>query len=462
MIPPSKCCAPVIAVVGSGPSALYATAELVRVLPAARVNLFDRLPTMGGLARYGVSPDHSDRRRMVAHYESLIMGSGRVSFYGGVHVGNDISPAELKAAHDAVIYACGSSEDQRLGIDGEDLAGSHPATHFVGWYNGHPDHSARSFNLDVERAVVIGNGNVALDVARMLLLDRERLAETDVAGPALDALGKSQVREVVVLGRRGPAESAFTTPELLELLALDEIDVIVENAEGLLALAETPPAIGNAREYALHLKLQLLRELAVRPLRSRNRRLVLSFLNSPLAIVGSGRVEALQIGLNRLVDGVDGRTQAQPTGRSRTLTTGLVLRSVGYRGTAVDGLPFDPARGTLPHRDGRVYCPQTGEVLSGIYVVGWQKRGPSGVMGSNKICAIETVKSLLQDLSVLPTGQHVSEGNGLAALLQRLPVAPVDYRDWKTIDRAEREMGRIQRRPRIRFTTVEAMRSALV
>jgi len=451
---------PLIAIVGAGPSAFYAAAEVLNRLPSARVNIFDRLPAPGGLARYGVSPDHAERRRMVAHYESLVMGSGRVSFIGDVHIGTDISIEELRASHDATVFACGCAQDQRLGIDGEDLPGSHPASQFVGWYNGHPDHAARRFNLDVESAVVVGNGNVALDAARMLLLDPNRLAATDIAGHALDALRQSRVREVVILGRRGPAESSFTTPELLELFHLDEMDVVVQAGEGLLRTADAPPGdIRHARDYAQHLKLRLLRELANRPARGRERRLVLRFLASPLALLGKGHVQALQIGHNELVSGHYGRAQARPTGRSDIMATGLVLRSVGYRGTALPGLPFDPVKGTLPHQAGRVVGSEAAQALPGVYVVGWQKRGPSGVIGSNKVCAVETVTALVEDIPALIERRPL-ERRSLTELLQRLPQRPVSYGGWKTIDRAEKASGERQGRPRNRLVTVEAMRSA--
>jgi len=456
----NSCRGPLIAIVGAGPSAFYAAAEVLDRLPDARIDLFDRLPAAGGLARYGVSPDHAERRRVIAHYESLVMGSGRVRFHGGVHVGQAILPADLRDTHDAVVFASGCSEDQSLGIEGEDLPGSEAASRFVGWYNGHPDHAGRRFDLSSQRAVVIGNGNVALDVARMLLMDPGQLAATDIAAHALEALRRSAVREVVVLGRRGPAQSAFTTPELLELLELQGIDVLVQGADGLLPPADAPLAgAGRAGDYAQGLKLKLLRELADRPPRGHGRRLVLRFLASPLAILGEGRVQALGIGVNTLAPGLDGTVQIHPTGSSEVIEAGLVIRCVGYRGTPMPGLPFDAGRGTLPNRAGRVIRPETGEVLGGLYVVGWQKRGPSGVIGSNKPCAIETVQALVQDLPAL-AGRRTPGYGGIATLLRALPKQPVGYPAWKAIDRAEVEAGRLQGRPRLRLVTVEAMRAA--
>lgn len=452
---------PHIAIVGTGPAAFYAAADLLQRAPTAHVNLFDRLPTPGGLARYGVSPDHAGRRRVIATYESLVMSTGRLHFHGGVDIGTDISHDELLACHDAVIYACGCAGDQSLGIPGEDLPGSHPASQFVGWYNGHPDHAQHRFNLNTERAVVVGNGNVALDVARMLLLAPERLARTDMAEHALAALRHSQVQEVVVLGRRGPAECAFTTPELLELGHLDEIDVVIDNAPDLLS---SPPAgsvpVSDARDYAQHLKLQLLREYAQRAPRSGKKRLVLRFQTSPLALEGEGHVQALRVGRNRLVTDATGKVQAQATGDEEVLETGLVLRSVGYRGSALPGLPFDPAKGTLPNQRGRVMNPAQGQAVPGVYVVGWQKRGPSGVIGSNKCCAQETVTELLQDLPSLQAAQPIEQTTLWQQVLTRLRPGRVDYRGWKAIDRAEQALGLAQGRPRVKFTSVDAMRRA--
>lgn len=440
-----------VAIVGSGPSGLYAAAELLKRAPLAQVEMFDRLPTPGGLVRAGVSPDHAARRQVAAVYERLLVSSGRFRLHGNVEIGRDLSHADLLAHHHAVIYASGASSDRRLGIPGEDLPGSHAATEFVGWYNGHPDFANHHFDLsNTERAVVVGNGNVALDVARMLLMSADALRRTDIAEHALAVLAQSKVREVVILGRRGPAQAAFTFPELLELEALEDVDIVVETPAAL--LADQPGA--NPQ------RLQLLREYAGhRDPPQRARRLVLRFLASPVEILGQGRVEALRVARNEL-RAANGTVAARPTGDVETLGCGLVFRSVGYRATALPGLPFDEARGVLPNTNGRVLDPATRQAIAGSYVAGWLKRGPSGVIGTNKQCSQQTVAALLEDAAAGRLKAPAFNGESLDALLEQRQPRQVDYRGWKRIDRAERARGREQNRPRANFSRVEELLAA--
>jgi ferredoxin--NADP+ reductase len=440
-----------IAVVGAGPSGLYAANEILRQSTRTTVDLIDRLPTIGGLARAGIAPDHHARRGIIDFYERLNLASGRFRFHGNVVVGSDVSPAQLANIYDAVVYAHGCQGDRRLGIPGEELSGSHSATSFVGWYNGHPDYRDCEFDFDCERAVVIGNGNVALDVARVLLLDPEDLAKTDIADHALDALRRSQVREVVVVGRRGADECSFTTPELLELQNLS-IDFVVEHAQ-FPGRADSADSVG-ARGFTRDLKCRLLADLAARPLRG-GPRMVLRFLTSPLEIIGENKVTSIRLTANRLAI-KDGRTVAKPTSEVQELETGLVVRSVGYRGQPIPGLPFDEARAIVPNVSGRVEVTDS-EHVERAYVTGWIKRGPQGVIGSNKLCARDTVATMLHDLeSATPSAIRASET--LTSLMGGRAKQVVDYAGWKRIDRFERNAACGTDRPRVKLTEWPALR----
>ena len=380
-----------VAVVGAGPAALYAADALLRQ-DDTHVTVLDRLPVPHGLARHGVAPDHPDTRQVVEHFAEVEEQTG-FAYRLGVDVGRDVTLDDLRAHHHAVLYATGAASDRRLGVPGEDLPGSASATALVGWYNGHPDHADLDPDLTGGRVVVVGNGNVALDVARMLAGDPERLAGTDVAPAALAALRASRVREVVVLGRRGPAQAAFTLPELLGLLARDDIEVV---AEGL-HLDE-----GTARRRAdgtldpvTTRKLDALEALAEREAAPGARRVVLRFCAQPVAVTGDDRATGVEVVPTRLEAGPDGRVAAVPDGGPTVLEAGLVLRSVGYRGTPVPGLPHDEASGRVVNVEGRVGA--TGAPLPGVYVAGWAKRGPTGFIGTNKSCARETVDHLVRD-----------------------------------------------------------------
>ncbi len=431
-----------VGIVGAGPAGLYAAVELLSRDATASVDLFERLPVPGGLARYGVAPDHAERREVIEHYGRLAAASGRFRLHGNVEIGRDVDLSELLNHLHAVVFASGATSDRRLGIPGEDLPGSHAATEFVAWYNGHPDFADRHFEFGTERAIVAGNGNVALDVARMLLMPEAALRATDVADAALEALSNSRVREVVILGRRGPAQAAFTVPELLELQGLDDVDVVVDCPRPLL----------DDTSAAHPLRLQLLRELAERAPRGRDRRLVLRFLASPVEIVGSDRVGAVRCVRNRLVQGVDGTVRAEATPDVETLAAGLVLRSIGYRATRLPSLPFDENRGIVPNRDGRVLDLATGAAMAGVYVAGWLKRGPSGYIGTNKQCSRQTVSALLDDAAAGRLSAPVAARRELEALIVARRPARIDYAGWKRIDRAERKGGAETGRPRRRFT----------
>ncbi|RMI32903.1 FAD-dependent oxidoreductase [Nocardia stercoris] len=375
-----------VAVVGSGPSAMYAADELL-TQPGVTVTMFDKLPVPYGLARHGVAPDHTKTRKVSDLFDVIAAQPG-FGTYLNVAVGEHVSHDELLAHFNAVIYAVGASSDRKLGVAGEGLDGSISATEFVAWYNGHPDQAGRSFDLSQPRVVIVGNGNVALDVARILTMDPEELAGTDVSAEALEALRRSQVREVVVVGRRGPAESAFTVPEFIGLLGSD-LDIAVEG--------DVPEPDSSMPQKVEH-KLRLLRAVADRPVLGR-KRIVFRYLSSPTAILGNDHVTGIELARNTLEAGSDGVLRAIPTGETEVLDAGLVLTSVGYRGVAVPGVPFDEQAGVIPNVEGRILDEVDGSVVQGAYVTGWIKRGPTGFIGTNKSCAQQTVRQLVDDFN---------------------------------------------------------------
>jgi ferredoxin--NADP+ reductase len=441
-----------VAIVGSGPAGLYAADALLRQDELeVHVDVVERLPTPWGLVRAGVAPDHPKIKSVTRVYEKTA-AHPRLRYFGNVEVGRDVTRDELLARYDAVVYAVGAPDDRPMGIPGERLPGSWAATDFVGWYNGHPDHCDLEPDLGSERAVVIGNGNVAIDVARMLTLDPAELARTDIADHALERLARSAIREVVVIGRRGPEQAAFTTPELRELGELAGVDVVVDPEE--LAVAEQlpdPHAGTTARR-----NLELLRAYARRPAPSRPRRVVLRFARSPAGILGAERVEGIELVHNELRAGDDGALRAHATARRSTLAAGLVVRAIGYRGRPVPGVAFDERRGVVPNDRGREL--DAGRPRPGEYVVGWAKRGASGVIGTNKKDAAETVRALVEDLASprrRPAGRRPDD-ELLRFWLERAPDL-VSYGDWEGIDAHERALGLADGRPRVKLRRVADM-----
>jgi ferredoxin--NADP+ reductase len=428
-----------VAVVGSGPAGFYAAGALLSADPPAEVDMIERLPTPWGLVRLGVAPDHPKLKSVSRAFERIAEQPG-FRFLGNVEVGRDIHHEDLVRLYDAVIYAVGAQTDRRLGIPGEDLPGSWAATELVAWYNGHPDYQQLGFDLSVERAVVIGNGNVALDVARMLALTREELAPTDATDASIDAIASSPIREIVVVGRRGPAQAAFTTPELHEMGELAGADVIVDAAE----LEGAEPHGTNAER-----NLAVLQEFAAREPEGKPRRVVFRFFHSPVAILGEERVEGIELVRNEL----DANERAVPTDERETMPCGLVFRSVGYHGVELPGLGFDAARGTIPNEGGRVE--------PGVYCAGWIKRGPTGVIGTNKKDATETVELLLEDaaagrLEPKPDATYAA----VDALLAERGVRVVEYAGWTAIDEAERAAGEKSGRPRIKLCSWDELLAA--
>lgn len=443
------------AVVGAGPSGFYTADQLLNA--GFEVDLIDALPTPFGLVRAGVAPDHPKIKSVTRVYEKTAARDG-FRFFGGLTVGRHLQRDDLHDRYSVVVYAFGTAADNRLGIPGEDRPGSYPATRFVAWYNGHPDASAEQFILHARRAVVIGNGNVAIDVARMLVLDPEELAATDTADHAIAALAHSEVREVVLLGRRGPAQAAFTNPELRELAELRRAGVEVDTADMELddASARWLEQHGDPTSKR---NVELLREFAQAGPKDASHRIVLRFLRSPVEIVGEGDdgpVTGVVLCRNRIAG--DGEMlRAESTGETETLECGLVLRAVGYRGVPIPGMPWDERRGLIRNEGGRVTDEQ-GVHQTGEYVVGWIKRGPSGVIGTNKKDAADTVRRVIEDrdAGVLPEPTGV-DADSAGAWLRSLTPDTVDWGGWQAIDAHERAAGEPQGRPRVKLVDLAEM-----
>jgi ferredoxin/flavodoxin---NADP+ reductase len=404
------------AVVGSGPAGMYVADELLKH-PEVTVDVIDRLPTPYGLVRAGVAPDHQSTKRVTTLFEAIEREPG-FDYLLGVEVGRDVTHDELACHYDGVVYAVGAADDQRLGIPGEDLPGSISATDLVGWYNGHPDKQGLRVPLDHERVVVVGNGNVALDVARILTTDPEDLATTDIAALPWATLSRSRVLEVVVLGRRGPADAAFTVPELVGLAGIEDRNVVVDTGG--------EPIDGETA------KLRLLADLAARPRVAGRRTLVLRFRTTPSRILGHDQVTGVEVVR-------DGTTEV--------IACGTVLRAIGYHGQPVADLPYDPATGTVPNDRGRV--------RPGVYVAGWVKRGPTGFIGTNKACAEGTVERMLDDVDSGALPAPTRARGDLATLLERRGVTPIDTVGWRAIDREERRLGMQRGRPRLKLVDPE-------
>lgn len=405
------------------------------------VDVIDVLPTPYGLVRSGVAPDHT-KIKGVSRVFDKIASHQRFRFHGGLEVGSDITCEELARQFHLVVYATGTSAGRELGIPGESLLGCHGAEDFVRWYNGHPDAADQHFELRHPRVVVIGNGNVALDIARMLVLTPEELRSTDVADHALNQLSGSMVREVLIVGRRGPAQAAFTSPELRELGRLSRADLLVNGGhEGCSSTAPKMP-VGGA-DLAVNSEIIKLLEAHTRlPKDAKSHRIDLRFNRSPVALVGDTRVEEIHLAVNDLRFEVGGDVVAVPTGQEEVISCGLVIRAIGYRATAIPGLPFDFRLGLIPSRDGRIIG-HDGTPLPGHYTVGWAKRGPSGVIGTNKKCAADTFNSIMEDRE-----RSLLSGAARGSLFRD---SHVSWNGWMNIDRSEVSAGLRASRPRVKI-----------
>jgi len=446
-----------VAIVGSGPAGFYAAESLFADAErTVEVDMFDRLPTPFGLVRAGVAPDHPKIKNVIRRYEKTAASEG-FRFFGNVEIGRELSVADLERHYNAVVYAYGTATDRKLGIPGEDLRGSHAATEFVNWYNAHPDFADREFDLSVKRAVVIGNGNVAADVARMLALPRAELDITDTADHAIEALAASGIEEIVVVGRRGPVQAAFTNPEVRELGELTDADIVIDPGE-----MELDPA---SREYfdsedcdPTHRRnVEIFTAFSERAPEGKPKRVLMRFCCSPVEIRGDGKVESLVLGRNELYRDESGAIRARDAGGREEIECGLVLRSIGYRGVGLEGIPFDSGRGLIPNDGGRVIDPESGEQVAGHYAVGWIKRGPSGVIGTNKKDAHETIVNLFEDLAAGAVPERDPVETPIEEVLAEGAADHVTYVGWQAIDRAEVAAGEPHGRPRIKFCRIDEM-----
>jgi ferredoxin--NADP+ reductase len=447
------------AVVGAGPAGFYTAEQLLK--EGFAVDMFDALPTPFGLVRAGVAPDHPKIKSVTRVYEKTAARPG-FRFFGGVELGADVARDELLSRYHGVCYAVGTPTDNRLGIAGEDRPGSHAATDFVAWYNGHPDYADHAFDLSATRAVVIGNGNVAIDVARMLALDPGELAVTDTADHAIEALECARVEHVTLLGRRGPVQAAFTNPELRELGELARADVIVDPAE--LELDEHSARwLESTDDMTARRNVTMLREYSQREPHGKSHRIEFKFLRSPVRVLGDeqdGTVRGLRVVRNRIEPDASGRLLAMPAGEEEVLDCGLVLRSIGYRGRPLPGVPFDERRGVIRNLGGRV-CDEEGRCARGEYVVGWIKRGPSGVIGTNKKDAADTAARMLEDAELGQLSQPgESDPDGIEPWLRGRTPGLTTWAGWEAIDRLETTLGESHGRPRVKLVRVPDMIAA--
>jgi len=442
-----------VAMVGSGPSGFYATEALFRGDFQVTVDMFDRLPAPYGLVRYGVAPDHEKIKNVIKVYEKTAEKEG-VSFLGNVEIGKDISVEELKKFYDAIIFTNGAETDKKLGIPGEDLPGSYTATEFVAWYNGHPDYRDRKFDLSQEVAVVIGQGNVAMDVCRILCKTVDELKTTDISQYALDALAGSKVKEVHMIGRRGPAQAAFTPAEIKEFGELMDCDPVVDPKD-----LEISEVSRKELEDPQRLKnFETLEHYANSEHGGKNRKFISHFLKSPVELVGEGRLEKIILEKNELT-GESGKQKAKGTGEKEELACGIFFRSVGYRGLPIQGVPFHEQWGSILNEKGRV-VDENGAAVAGLYTAGWIKRGPSGVIGTNKHDSDETVHCLLEDVDQL-TPCETPDTNAVLELLKQKNVRVISFEDWKKIDAVEVEHGEKIGKPREKLVRLDEIIAVL-
>ena len=439
------------AIVGSGPSGFYAADALLKADPHVHVAMFEKLPVPYGLVRFGVAPDHAKIRNVIKVYEKTA-AVGEFSFWGNVSIGKDITVEELREYFDAVIFAFGAASDRRLGIPGEDLKRSYTATSFCAWYNGHPDLQDFEFDLNHEVVVVIGQGNVAMDVTRILALPTQVLAKTDMASHAVEALGRSSVKEVHIIGRRGAVQAKFTPKEISELGEIADCDVIIDPKD--LELSEVDQAELALEESASNRRnYEIMKELSARGDTGASRKIFFHFYESPVEIIGDSAVEGVVLQKNQMV-GEPGRQRAEGTGETRKMDCGIFFRSVGYRGVSLPGVPFDEKHSTIPNHRGRV------DGADQMYCTGWIKRGATGLIGTNKADSNETVDQLLIDLPSFKPAAHRDHAPLLAAMKQR-GVRVVEFADWKKIDDAEIARGKAKGKPRDNFVDVPAMLAVL-
>jgi ferredoxin--NADP+ reductase len=464
MAPPGTQTSPLrVAIIGAGPSGFY-TAEHLFNQPdvVVEVDMFDRLPTPHGLVRGGVAPDHQKIKSVIAAYDKTAAHPG-FRFFGNVEFGTHLLLDDFRKLYHQIVFTTGAQTDRRMGIPGEDLDGSHPATAFVAWYNGHPDFRDQQFDLAQERVAVVGVGNVAVDVARILCRTPEELATTDIADYALQALRHSRVREVYMLGRRGPAQAAFTNPELKELGQLAGAEVWVPPEEAQLDHLSQEELV-RKKDRATQRKVEMLQGYSVCKPTGKTRRLIIRFLVSPVELIGdeAGRVVAMRLVKNELYATDAGTLRPRPTEVYEELPVGLVFRSVGYRGVPLAGVPFDERWGVILNRQGRVINPDTSQAIVGLYTAGWIKRGPTGVIGTNKPDALETVQCMMEDLQQENVLHPVHATSDTAEqYIRKHQPAYVSYDDWLHLNALEVARGKAADRPRVKFTRTDEMLAAI-
>lgn len=441
-----------VAIVGAGPSGFYASEALLKSDLVVDVDLIERLPSPFGLVRSGVAPDHPKLKQAIEVYKKIAQATG-FNYTGNVTIGHDVSADELRNCYHAVIYTSGAESDRRLGIEGEDLPGSHTATEFVGWYNAHPDYRDREFDLSGKTAVIIGQGNVAIDVARILSKSADDLRHTDIAEHALDALAQSRIEEIYVIGRRGPAQAKFTTKELREFEKLDNCCACIDASELVLNPVSTAE-IADKRGTVNKKNMELFRRFSETSSGSKPRTCYFSFLKSPIRLEGNERLRRV-IFENNALQGEPFAQSARSDGTTFELDCDILFRSIGYRGVGIAGVPFDEKQGIFPNAGGRVTKSPGGEILHGVYTAGWIKRGPTGIIGTNRACAVETVQALIEDIPQLnaeragrPALRNILDGRGIKY---------VDYPQWEKIDVSETERGKPGGKPREKYTSAEEM-----
>ncbi|MBR1123156.1 FAD-dependent oxidoreductase [Bradyrhizobium lablabi] len=444
-----------IAIVGSGPAGFYAAEALLRSDRPVRIDMFDRLPVPFGLVRHGVAPDHQKLKAVTAIFEQ-IADNANFSFVGNLDIGREVPVSQLQAAYHGVILATGAIADRPLDIVGEDLPGSVSATELVGWYNGHPDFRDKIFDFSHPAAIVIGNGNVALDVCRILAKSVDELKRSDICEHALDALAESRITDVFVIGRRGPAQAKFTAKELREFGELQDAQPVVDPADLQLDAASNDEIECSASAAK---NLEILRVFASRQGSAlKRKRIHFRFSLAPASIEGTGAVERVKFEKLNL-SGPAGSQKGTPTGEYVRIPAGLIVRSVGYRGLSIPGVPFDERSATIVQREGRVVA-SDGKTVRGLYVAGWIKRGPSGIIGTNRACAIETVESILADLKKTSFGALDFQRDRFRSALHGQSRKLIDFPGWRRIDALERAAGAAKAKPREKLTRVPAMLKA--
>lgn len=449
-----------VAIIGSGPAAFYSAGSLLDKVADAEIDMFERLPTPHGLVRGGVAPDHPKIKNVTKVYDKIAADS-RFRFYGHVEFGRDITLGEVREHYHAVIYATGAQTDRKMSIPGEDLPGSFAATEFVGWYNAHPDFQNRHFDLTQSAVAIIGNGNVAMDVARILASNHEELAHTDISDEALAALSSSQIKTIYILGRRGPAQAAFTNIEIKEFGALADAEVVISTQDATLDPLSAED-LAAAPSRIIENNLKTMTGYAAQPPQGKKRQIVMRFLVSPAEILGETQVQAIRVVDNELIRSADGSLRPRATDKTEIIPVGLVFRSIGYKGVPLLDVPFDSSAGVIPNKEGRVIeaIAADGELRYrlGEYCAGWIKRGPSGVIGTNKPDAVETVEHLIEDAAVgLVLAPETPTRAAVDALLASRNIDVVSYADWLRLDADEQAHGAAEERPRVKYSHVEDM-----